>query len=98
MRCISKRKQAVEKFTGSVTKQFSIPFIVIHLEMKIKFLNSIPSHLFLSRIEESIGNFLTKIMQWKMITENYQLIKYTSWSLQSRLNNRTLQKQINTKW
>ena len=93
---MSKRKQAVAKFTGSVTKQFSIPFIVIHLEMKIKFLNSIASHLLLSRIE--VGNFLIKIMQWKMITENYQLIKYTSWSLQSRLNNRTLQKQINTKW
>ena len=33
-----------------------------------------------------------------MITVNYHLIKYTSWSQQSRLNNRTLQKQINTKW
>ena len=52
MRCISKRKQAVAKFTGSVTKQFSIPFIVIHLEMKIKFLNSIDSLLSMTRIEK----------------------------------------------
>ena len=47
MRCISKRKQAVEKFTGSVTKQFSIPLIVIHLKMKVELLNSINSHLLL---------------------------------------------------